>query len=292
MKKTILITGAGGFIGSHVLELLKGDYEIFALFHNTPSESSGVNMLVGNLAKDISHILPRKIDLVLHLAQSNFYRDPVNNGQDIFDINTLSTFNLLNWAKKAGAKKFIYSSTANVYESSSEILTESSLVKPMSLYAASKASAEMLVGQFSRDFHTSILRVFTVYGPMQKNMLIAQMIERLQNNDEISLAGGKGIFLTPLYISDAAQLMVQLLDSFECRSGDIFNLSGLEQTSLAEIVSILAQTLKVKPNLLMTDGTPGSLMGSPRKILELLNYSNLISLQAGLESSVHTSSVL
>jgi nucleoside-diphosphate-sugar epimerase len=161
------------------------------------------------------------------------------------------------------------------------------LVKPKSLYAASKASAEMLVGQFSSDFHTSILRVFTVYGPMQKNMLVAQMIERLQKNDEITLAGGKGIFLTPLYISDAAQLMVQLLDSFDYRSGDVFNLSGIEQTSLAEIVSILAQILEVKPNLLVTDGAPGSLMGCSRKILELLNYSNLTSLQAGLEFSVH-----
>ena len=287
MKKTILITGAGGFIGSHVIELLKEDYEIFALFHNAPSDISGVHELVGNLAKDISHILPKKIDSVLHLAQSNFYRDPVNHGEDIVDINTVSTFNLLNWAKKAGAQKFIFSSTANVYESTSEILTESSLVKPMSLYAASKACAEMFVDQFSGDFHTSILRVFTVYGPMQKNMLIAQMIERLRDNNEISLAGGKGIFLTPLYISEAAQLMVQLLNSFEYRSGDVFNLSGIEQTSLAEIVSILAEILEVKPNLSIINGTPGSLMGSPRKILELLNYSNLTSLQAGLESSVH-----
>ena len=287
MKKTILITGAGGFIGSHVLELLKGDYEIFALFHNAPSKSFGVHVLVGNLANDISHLLPRKIDLVLHLAQSNFYRDPVNNGKDIFDINTLSTFNLLNWAKKAGAQKFIYSSTANVYEPTSETLTEISMVKPMSLYAASKASAEIFVGQFSRDFHTSILRVFTVYGPMQKNMLIAQMIERLQNSDEISLAGGQGIFLTPLYISDAAQLMLQLLDSFDYESGDVFNLCGSQKTSLAEIVSILAQILEVKPNLLITDGTPSSLIGSPKKILELLNYSNLTSLQEGLELSAN-----
>ena len=150
----------------------------------------------------------------------------------------------------------------------------------------------MFVDQFSGDFHTSILRVFTVYGPMQKNMLIAQMIERLRDNNEISLAGGKGIFLTPLYISDAAQLMVQLLNSFEYRSGDVFNLSGIEQTSLAEIVSILAEILEVKPNLSIINGTPGSLMGSPRKILELLNYSNLTSLQAGLESSVHPRSAL
>lgn len=286
MKKTILITGAGGFIGSHLLNLLKENYEIFALSHKAPIKSSGVNVLVGNLAKNISHILPKKIDLVLHLAQSNFYRDPVNNGQDIFDVNTLSTFNLLNWAQKAGAQKFIYSSTANVYESNSGILTESSMVKPMSLYAASKASAEMLVNQFSSCFHTTILRVFTVYGPMQKNMLIAQMIERLKNNDEISLAGGKGIFLTPLYIADAVQIIVQMLDSFEYDSGDVFNLSGLEQTNLAEIVSTLAQILEVKPNLLITDGTPVSLMGCSRKILKLLNYSNLTSLQAGLEFSV------
>ena len=175
MKKTILVTGAGGFIGSHILELLQGDFEIFGLFHNEPSESVGVNVLVGNLANDISDILPRKIDIVLHLARSNFYRDPKNNGKDIFDINTLSTFNLLNWAKKAGANKFIFSSTANVYKPTSEILIESSLVKPMSLYAASKASAEMLVGQFSSDFHTTILRVFTVYGPGQKNMLVSQI---------------------------------------------------------------------------------------------------------------------
>ena len=60
MKKTILITGAGGFIGSHVIELLKEDYEIFALFHNAPSDISGVHELVGNLVKDISHILPKK----------------------------------------------------------------------------------------------------------------------------------------------------------------------------------------------------------------------------------------
>ena len=145
MKKTILVTGAGGFIGSHILELLQGDFEIFGLFHNEPSESVGVNVLVGNLANDISDILPRKIDIVLHLAQSNFYRDPKNNGKDIFDINTLSTFNLLNWAKKAGANKFIFSSTANVYKPTSEILIQSSLVKPMSLYAASKSFLKLSI---------------------------------------------------------------------------------------------------------------------------------------------------
>ena len=118
-------------------------------------------------------------------------------------------------------------------------------------------------------------------------MLIAQMIERLQNSDEISLAGGQGIFLTPLYISDAAQLMLQLLDSFDYGSGDVFNLCGSQKTSLAEIVSILAQILEVKPNLLITDGTPSSLIGSPNKILELLNYSNLTSLQEGLELSAN-----
>tara|TARA_B100001559_G_C16496594_1_gene621101 strand:- start:927 stop:1793 length:867 start_codon:yes stop_codon:yes gene_type:complete len=282
MKKTILVTGAGGFIGSHILELLQEDFEIFGLFHNEPSESIGVNVLVGNLANDISHTLPRKIDIVLHLAQSNFYRDPKNNGQDIFDINTLSTFNLLNWAKKAGAHKFIFSSTANVYKPTSEILIESSLVKPMSLYAATKASAEMLVGQFSSDFHTTILRVFTVYGPGQKNMLVSQMIERLKSNDEISLAGGKGIFLTPIYISDAAQIMVKLLYLSKYSSGDVFNLSGVEETNLAEIVDILAQILEVKPNLLIKDGSPGSLIGSPKKLLKTLNYSDLISLHDGL----------
>ena len=282
MKKTILVTGAGGFIGSHILELLQEDFEIFGLFHNEPSESIGVNVLVGNLANDISHTLPRKIDIVLHLAQSNFYRDPKNNGQDIFDINTLSTFNLLNWAKKAGAHKFIFSSTANVYKPTSEILIESSLVKPMSLYAATKASAEMLVGQFSSDFHTTILRVFTVYGPGQKNMLVSQMIERLKSNDEISLAGGKGIFLTPIYISDAAQIMVKLLYLSKYSSGDVFNLSGVEETNLAEIVGILAQILEVKPNLLIKDGSPGSLIGSPKKLLKTLNYSDLISLHDGL----------
>jgi nucleoside-diphosphate-sugar epimerase len=288
MKKTIIITGAGGFIGSHLLNLLKENYEIFALSHKAPIKSSGVNVLVGNLAKNISHILPKKIDLVLHLAQSNFYRDPVNNGQDIFDVNTLSTFNLLNWAQKAGAQKFIYSSTANVYESNSGILTESSMVKPMSLYAASKASAEMLVGQFSSDFHTTILRVFTVYGPGQKNMLVSQMIERLKSNDEISLAGGKGIFLTPIYISDAAQLMVKLIYLSKYSSGDVFNLSGLEETSLAEIVSILAQILEVKPNLLITDGSPGSLIGSPKKLLKTLNYLDLISLHEGLRFTANS----
>jgi nucleoside-diphosphate-sugar epimerase len=288
MKKTILVTGAGGFIGSHILELLQGDFEIFGLFHNEPSESVGVNVLVGNLANDISDILPRKIDIVLHLAQSNFYRDPKNNGKDIFDINTLSTFNLLNWAKKAGANKFIFSSTANVYKPTSEILIESSLVKPMSLYAASKASAEMLVGQFSSDFHTTILRVFTVYGPGQKNMLVSQMIERLKSNDEISLAGGKGIFLTPIYISDAAQLMVKLIYLSKYSSGDVFNLSGLEETSLAEIVSILAQILEVKPNLLITDGSPGSLIGSPKKLLKTLNYLDLISLHEGLRFTANS----
>jgi nucleoside-diphosphate-sugar epimerase len=119
-------------------------------------------------------------------------------------------------------------------------------------------------------------------------MLVSQMIERLKSNDEISLAGGKGIFLTPIYISDAAQLMVKLIYLSKYSSGDVFNLSGLEETSLAEIVSILAQILEVKPNLLITDGSPGSLIGSPKKLLKTLNYLDLISLHEGLRFTANS----
>jgi UDP-glucose 4-epimerase len=243
MKTKVLITGANGFIGANLVKYLlkKDEFEIVSI-----TRDQGFDLSTPNWTERIGN---QKIDIVIHLAQSMHYRDFPGGAKDMFAVNVASTLDLLDWSYRNSIKRFIFSSTGNVYKPAQNVVDEDSICQPSSMYAATKMNAENLILQYQKYFDVVITRLFGVYGPSQKGMIIPTMIDRVMKNEKITLAKNKGIYLTPLYISDCIEYFYKFITGDYEKNDKIFNLAGNEILNLREIVDIISKALEKTPNV-------------------------------------------
>ena len=287
-NQNIMITGANGFIGSYLVHhLAKFDHftiypvDKYALYNITEK----LQPIIADFTdKNFTESIPRDIDIIVHLAQSNKYRNFPDSVDDIFAINIHSTQQLLEWSRKIGVSKFIFASTGNVYKPQNKLLNESDLCEPDSYYGASKYAAEQLVKPYSQYFSTTILRLFGVYGPGQTNMIIPNLIECLRNQKEIILAKNIGHSFTPLYIDDCVEMIVKILKSNVHRKSIIYNIAGNEVINLFDLVTLKSEFLKVIPNFKVTEKKPVFLMGANNKFNKDFSYKPPTTLESGIKS--------
>ncbi len=288
----ILITGAKGYIGSHLIQELEKDVslEIFGVSRTkTDSEvrSEKKKYIYADLSSDnFTKELPDNIDVVIHLAQSSAYRDFPAMAEDIFNINVRSTQLLLDWSVKTGVKKFVFASTGNVYKQQNKLLNENDPCEPVGYYGASKYAAEQIIKPYNQFFETCILRIFGVYGPGQKKMTIPNIIEKIKNREEITLAGGKGLCFTPLYIDDCVEILMKLISN--TRNPQICNLSGNEIIHLGNLIQIIGKTLDIKPLLKIIESKPMYLTGSNQKLVDEIAYTPKIKIERGIALTLNS----
>src|ERR1700688_1883265 len=110
----ILVTGATGFLGRHLLPLMNG-HEIFALARHPASSSMDgpwVNWIEADLSREVDvHRLPSKMDAIIHLAQSSRFRDFPGGAGDVFAVNVAAPSALMQWAVTAGVSRAVFAST-------------------------------------------------------------------------------------------------------------------------------------------------------------------------------------
>lgn len=237
----ILVSGAAGFIGSNLLKFLQHRHEIYALdVQKVPqSDSPSLHWIQYDLSQTQKLIhLPEKIDAVIHLAQSRHYRQFPEMAEDIFQVNTSSTFHLLEYARQTGAQHFILASTGGVYQPCDEKITEETIVKPTNFYSTSKYAAELLVDSYQSFFYTTIFRLFFVYGAGQKGMLIPGLLHKVINKETIIIEGKPGLRITPTYIGDVIKAFEPAL---QLDSHHIINIAGDEEVSITELVHIMEE---------------------------------------------------
>src|SRR5262245_61485639 len=119
----IVLTGGTGFIGRNLLNHLCPRHEVFVLARRgsvwpSPARACWIEQDLAR-AVEVSR-LPSPIDAVIHLAQSSLYKQFPDKAEDIFQINVESTFRLLEYARRASAKSFLFASTGGVYGQSYE----------------------------------------------------------------------------------------------------------------------------------------------------------------------------
>jgi nucleoside-diphosphate-sugar epimerase len=241
----ILVTGANGFIGRQLTSILASEHHIFGLTRVLKSShNKDVEWLSSDFTDaDFINNLPKDVDCVVHLAQSSKYRDFPEGIQDMNCVNVGATLKLLEWSRISGIKHFIFASTANVYSSRSDKITESHLTQPNSFYGASKLSAELFVRQYQKYFQVDILRLFTVYGPNQKRMLIPDIIERIKTGNVITLAEGEGVYLTPIFVTDVVAVINDLISSNKRHECLLVNVCGDSEITLRELVQLIEKAL-------------------------------------------------
>jgi len=283
----ILVTGASGFIGSHLISRLCENQSVYALSRNDSSDNQKFKQIKADLLENnFEAKLPTNIQCVIHLAQSRSYKDFPKAADDIFKVNTEGTCRLLEWSRKQKVKHFIFASTANVYSPSTELLDETSQTFPDSFYGATKLSAETFVRQYNQYFSVDILRLFTVYGPNQKNMLFPTVIERIKNAQEITIAEGVGIYLTPIYVGDVVDLISILIDKTIQKEMRVVNVCGDKIVSLTEVVKNIEALLNKPACIKFTDDMPKSFIGSNKKLKRLIKEWNFTGLEEGLHLSL------
>ena len=160
----ILIAGANGFIGRHLLERLAGTHELFALVRQAPVQPpTGVEYIAQDLGQPLNLArLPNQLDAIIHqaaLIDTEQFDDSL-----AFRVNVEATWNLLRYAENAGVRTFVHASTGGVYGCSNRPFVESDPFTPMDLYSLTKAQAELAVQAAPGDFHKVVLRYFFPYG--------------------------------------------------------------------------------------------------------------------------------
>jgi nucleoside-diphosphate-sugar epimerase len=212
---TILITGATGLIGREFLETVSPDEDAVALAREESTIPGAASRgAVQWLAVDLrdpgfARELPGRADAIVHLAQARAYRDFPEQAVDIFDVNLGATARLLDYARRAGVERFVFASTATMYEPSHTPLTERSPIQCTSYYSASKRAAELLIGQYRELFACRLIRIFTVYGVGQRDQLIANLVRRVAGGEPVTVQGRSGLPVSPIHAADVARVLLR-----------------------------------------------------------------------------------
>ena len=244
----ILITGANGLLGRRLINLsIKEGWQVYGIVCKIVQEPEQLWQKINlNLNEQwANESLPKKIDVIVHLAQSNYFRDFPNHADDLFGVNIASSFRLLQYARNAGAYQFIYASTGGIYKPSSKQLHEDSPIQKtekLGPYFGSKLCSEILVQNYAPYLNTTILRPFFIYGPGQKrNVHLPRIFDFIKNNRPIQLQGRFGISVNPVHVVDAAKAVIA---SVRNNFGSVVNIAGPEVLTIRQIAEGFAKHLQ------------------------------------------------
>jgi nucleoside-diphosphate-sugar epimerase len=275
----ILVTGAAGFIGSHVLPVLaarNGDSGglVAVSRRSEPSLAVPARSVAADVSRsDWTAALPDEpFDAVIHLAQSRHYRDFPLSALDIFNVNVKSTFELADWATRHRVKRFVFASTGNVYGFNAPVHDEDDRCEPETMYASSKLGAEMLLKPFASLMNVLVLRIIGAYGPGQVDAMLPGIVRRFRAGDEILLAQGVGVEFNPIYVDDCSNAISQLLDTAVEPGYHVVNVGGLETVNLQQFVTILERLEHRQARVRVTADSPKRLVGSVEKIKAMIRF--------------------
>ena len=253
----VLVTGAGGFIASHLVEdLLKRNCEVTTLVqYNSFNRWGWLDYFPEDLKKKLNVFSgdirdPNGIreamngcEIVFHLAALIGIPYSFHSPDVYIDTNIKGTLNVLQSARQLNVKRIIHTSTSEVYGTAQFVpISEEHPVNPQSPYAASKAGADFLALTFYRSFQTPVIvvRPFNTYGPRQSARAIIPTIitQILAGKQEISLGS-----LSPTrdlnYVRDTANGFIKAAES-DAAMGEVVNLGSNYEISIGDLARKIA----------------------------------------------------
>jgi nucleoside-diphosphate-sugar epimerase len=248
MTKTILVTGATGYIGSVLVpKLLNKGYKVIAFdtqwFGNFLPEHTNLTV-VKNDVRNTDSIPLDGVDSIIHLA--SIANDPCGdlNPKLTWEVSALATMQLADRAKRVGIKQFIYASSGSVYGVKEEDnVTENLILEPISEYNKTKMVSERVLLSYQDCMSVQIVRPATVCGlsprmrlDVSVNMLTMQAIK----NGRITVFGGKQV-RPNIHMDDITNLYIFMLENPEKTSG-VFN-AGFENISIGNIAKAIAKNV-------------------------------------------------
>lgn len=311
-SKNILVTGAAGFIGSHLVEhlLREGGWNITVVddlndFYSPDIKSENLVTLkeAGNfefVEADIrdADALRKIFDVgdfqtVVHLAARAGVRPSLCHPKLYSETNIGGTLNLLELARDFDVKQFVFGSSSSVYGINADVpFSENDRIQqPISPYAATKAAGELLCHTYSHLFkiRTVCLRFFTVYGARQRPDLAIHKFSRLiAEGKPIQVFGDGTTRRDYTYVDDIIQGVRAAMD-YDGAMHEVFNLGESETTELARLIELLEENLGAKAVIDRQPMQPGDVpitFADISKARELLGYSPRTKIEQGIPNFV------
>ena len=246
----VLITGAAGFIGSHLTQrLMQEGFEV-GILKRENSDVWRIKDLLDNIAaydvdlrdtqevsKAVSHFRP---DVIFHLATYYTVEHKPQEVSLMVDTNVLGTINLLEASKESMVKLFVNTSSCFVYKESKEKLRENADLSPLNLYALTKIQAEQACSFYAEEYglKTITFRLFPPYGPADhERRLIPYVIKSLLEGKKLKLTTGTQRW-DFVYVGDIIEAYFKLLNIPNLPTKhEIFNIGTGNAVSVREVVS-------------------------------------------------------
>jgi UDP-glucuronate 4-epimerase len=278
----VLLTGAAGFIGSHVAErLLAGGDEVVGLdafdaFYPRPVKErnlaglrgrEGFSLVEGDLRvpADLARALARPIDKVIHLAALAGVRPSLEQPARFWDVNVTGSLQLVEACRGAGVGRIVFASSSSVYgqDSVPPFHEADPCGRPLSPYAATKRAGELMMfnAHHLHGMDVTCLRLFTVYGPRQRPDLAIHKFTRLIGGGQpIELYGDGSTARDYTWVGDIVSGIVAAADQQRGAPGyRIYNLGGSRTTTLRELVDRIAAALGQPARIVWKPEQPGDM---------------------------------
>jgi NAD dependent epimerase/dehydratase len=315
MAKLVLVTGAGGFIGSHLTQALaRAGWQVRAMVRYNSRGAIG-------WLEDLEPQTLKSIEIVSgDIKDGAFLREAMSDCQVVMNLAALigipysyhapaqyvatnigGALNVLQAAKDLGVEMVIQTSTSEVYGTAQSVpICETHPLVGQSPYAATKIGADQLALSFHRSFGTpvAVIRPFNTYGPRQSSRaVIPTIIEQL-------LSGSRAVALGSLqptrdfnFVDDTVRAFIALVES-KAAIGEVINVGSGFEISIAEVLAVIAEVLGVEAQP-MTEAErirPAAseverLLADNSKAARLLGwkpeYGGLDGFRRGIERTVH-----
>lgn len=302
-----LVTGAAGFIGSHLSERLLADgAEVHGVDRLSdyygpelkrsnlagPLESDRFEFIEGSLTElDLAKLLDG-VTVVYHLAAQPGVRPSWGSDFDVYvEDNVLATQRLLEGAREASLERFVLASSSSIYGDAEYFPTEESATPaPVSPYGVTKLAAEHLCELYFKGFEvpTVRLRYFTIFGPRQRpDMAFTRFIRSALEGRPIEVFGDGGQERDFTYVADAVEATVAAGD--RGTPGAVYNVAGGNHATVAQVIETLGGLLGSPPaveNLPAVVGDARKTGADTTRAREELGYSPQTSLEEGLSNQL------
>jgi nucleoside-diphosphate-sugar epimerase len=252
----VLITGANGFIGSHLTQrLLSEGFEV-GILKRRKSNTWRIKDLLDKIvtydvdlrdtqevSKAVSHFRP---DAIFHLATYYAVDHQPQEVSLMVDTNVLGTLNLLEASKESAVKLFINTSSCFVYEESKNKLRENNHLNPLNLYALTKIQAEQACSSYAEKYElkTITFRLFPPYGPADhERRLIPYVIKSLLDGEKLKMTTGKQRW-DFVFVGDIIEAYLKLLNMPDLPTKhEFFNIGTGNAVSVQEVVTRIKEIL-------------------------------------------------
>jgi NAD dependent epimerase/dehydratase len=309
-NKTVLITGADGFIGSHLTELLvQSGYNVRAFVYYNSFNSNGwldtltvetkskIEIFSGDI-RDPNGIREAMIgiDIVFHLAALIAIPFSYHSPDSYIDTNVKGTLNILQAARDSKVKRILITSTSEVYGTAQFVpITELHPKQPQSPYSASKIGADAIADSFYRSFNLpiTIVRPFNTYGPRQSaRAVIPTIISQLLNGSEEIKLGDISPTRDLLFVKDTVSGFLKIAQCNELIGQEV-NIATQSEITIGNLALNLINNINPKAKII-TDSVrlrPEKsevfrLFGSNEKLKSYTDWKQEYSLEKGLKETI------